>query len=74
MTSSRVRHNLDLVLVAGERGRAPTRGRVVVWEDGRWRLSVPTRDGEVEVSGDRWSESRAVVRLLLRAALSSGGA
>lgn len=68
MSAPRIRHDLDLMLVADARDQSPALGRVVAWEDGRWRVSVPLDGGEVELAGDRWSDSRVVVLTLLRAA------
>ncbi len=70
MVAPRIRHDLDLLLVADAKDRTPAIGRIVAWEDGRWRVSVPMGDRDVELAGDRWSESRPVVLALLRAARS----
>ena len=68
MITRRIRQDLDLILVASEKDQALARGRVVQFEDGRWRLVVPVGNGEVELRGDRWTESRPVTLLLLRLA------
>lgn len=74
MITRRVRHDLDLLLVADPADAAPARGRVIAWEDGRWSVTVPHGAGMLELRGDRWSDSRPVVRALLRAANAPQGA
>ena len=65
----RVRHDLDLVVVAPRgAGTVAAAGRVVAWEDGRWLLGVAVGGRWVEVRGDRWAGSRPLALLLLRAA------
>ena len=70
-TVRRVRHDLDLTLVTppatGDGAPATAQGRVVAWEDGRWALHLPVAGEWVEIRGDRWSESRPLALLLLRA-------
>ena len=65
----RVRHDLDLTIVVAAPGHAspaPLKGRVVAFEDGRWLLGVPIGGRWVELTGDRWSNGRAVAMLLLQ--------
>ena len=64
----RVRHDLDLIIVVDAPDHAtplPLKGRVVAFEDGRWSLGVPVGGRWVELTGDRWSNGRAVAMLLL---------
>ena len=69
----RVRHDLDLTIVGDHQDGQdhgvplPLRGRVVAYEDGRWSLGVPVAGQWIELTGDRWSNGRAVALVLLRA-------
>ncbi len=69
MDGGRVRHELDLRVVAAQDRAVP--GRLTAYEDGRWRLHLAGRE---PIAGDRDEGARVATRLLLRLCVRPAGA